>query len=166
MNLWQKVNRYYDGFLNACGVISGSIITLVTILTCVSVVMRYLIHKPLAWDIEVTGYCLLFTACMGTAWLLKEDGHIKVEIIFEKLSPRLKRLFLIIISSFCTLVGLVITWYATASTIDCLKRHALFSGSLGFPKAVIMGAIAFAFLTLTIETSRKILASLKSPGVR
>jgi len=123
--------------------------------------MRYVVHNPLAWDIEITGYLLLYTPLFGAAWLLKEDGHICVEIVYEKLSPHNRLLLDIIVFFIITIASLVITWYAFSDTLDNLQRHAIMTGTLEFPKAALTAAITFGFLNITLEALRQFVKHLK-----
>jgi TRAP-type C4-dicarboxylate transport system permease small subunit len=161
MYLMRHLGKIHNLLLEFSAIISGIMVTMMVVLTLSAVFMRYIVHNPLAWDIEITGYLLLYTPLFGAAWLLKEDGHICVEIVYEKLSHRNRILLDIIISLIITFASLIITWYAFNDTLDNLKRHAIMTGTLEFPKAALTAVITFGFLTVTIEAFRQFVKHLK-----
>lgn len=52
------------------------------------VVMRYVFLAPTRWASETMGFCCGLIYVLGGAWVLLENRHVKVEFIYEKLSPR------------------------------------------------------------------------------
>ena len=62
---------------------------LVGLVVCVSmeVVMRYFAGSPTRWVNEFSEYALLWLAFLAAPWILREDAHVKVEMLTETLSP-------------------------------------------------------------------------------
>ena len=62
---------------------------LLSLLVFASVVARYGFNRPIGFTDEVSGYLSVSLIFFGLAYTLKENGHIRVEIIVSRLSPRL-----------------------------------------------------------------------------
>lgn len=60
-----------------------------------SVVMRYVVNRPVAWVDEVAGYLLVAAVMLAAADALLHGEHIAVDILTERLSARGKRWFLL-----------------------------------------------------------------------
>lgn len=86
------------------------------------VTLKYLINRPITWVFEATEYSLLYITFLGTAWLLKKDGHVKLDIVLNALQPRARTVLNIITSILLAIVCLLLTWYGTESTIDHFQR--------------------------------------------
>ena len=63
---------------------------LAALFVCVSaeVVMRYFIGLPTRWVNEFSEYALLWLAFLAAPWVLREEAHVKVEMLTDALSPR------------------------------------------------------------------------------
>lgn len=56
-----------------------------------SITMRYIVGVPQVWSDELVGYLLVFCVLLGSAQVLREGGHVEVDILTDLLSPRAKR---------------------------------------------------------------------------
>jgi TRAP-type C4-dicarboxylate transport system permease small subunit len=52
------------------------------------VVLRRVFNAPIIFADEVAGYLLVLVTLMGLGYTLKEDGHIQVKILVQKVSPK------------------------------------------------------------------------------
>ena len=60
---------------------------------CVAVVifeisMRYVFHRPTLWASETILFLTGYLTILGAAWTLLEKRHVKIDLIWEKFSPR------------------------------------------------------------------------------
>ena len=68
------------------------IMFLVVGIVCYEVVMRYLFKLPTVWASEAVVFCCAFLYVLGAAWTLRENRHVKIDLLWEKFSPRGKRI--------------------------------------------------------------------------
>ena len=73
-------------------------------LVCIEVVLRYGFNAPLMGMIQISEIGLLYITFLGTAWVLRTDQHVRIELVYQFLPP-VWRTRMDVISS---LVGLVI----------------------------------------------------------
>ncbi|MBN1295068.1 MAG: TRAP transporter small permease subunit, partial [Candidatus Latescibacteria bacterium] len=66
------------------------IILIVVGIVCYEVFLRYLFHRPTVWASEAIVICCAFLYVLGAAWTLQENRHVKIDILWDKLSPRNK----------------------------------------------------------------------------
>lgn len=69
------------GYLALAGVIMSMLIITYEVLA------RYLFTWPTVWEIEAAIFLLILTTFVGSAYTLKYDGHISMDIIVERLKP-------------------------------------------------------------------------------
>jgi len=87
----------------------------------VGVAQRYLLNRTIPWLLEVTEYILLFMTLLAAAWVLKKEGHVKLDLVLNYLSPRNQALINTITSLIGAGVFLVVTWYSIETTLKLFQ---------------------------------------------
>lgn len=116
-----------------------------------SVLMRYLFHRPVAWIVEVSSYLMLYITFLGTAWVLRKEGHVEIDLLTGHLSPRRRALLKSITSAGGVLVGFILTWKGLGVTIDYFKRGVTVMGILNTPQFLLMAIIPIGGFLLMVE---------------
>jgi TRAP-type mannitol/chloroaromatic compound transport system permease small subunit len=66
-----------------------SILTLFVALAIVyEIVVRYFFSKPTVWAAESTVFACGLVYLLGGAWTLREDKHVRIDMLYVKISPR------------------------------------------------------------------------------
>ena len=95
---------------NASNVIAKAIERIVVLLMVVLVVVvwlgilaRYVVDLPITWTEEASRYLMIWVALLAVSIGIVQRSHIGVLSVFERLDPRLQRMFLIMIDTiaFC-----------------------------------------------------------------
>ena len=134
----------------ACGL-------LVFALTAVSVeiIFRYFLNRPSIWVAEITEYILLYITFLGTAWLLRREGHVKIDLLLSRLKPKTQAWFNIIISVIGAIMCLLLVWYSARETLVFFQRGVLTPTVLALPKAPIILIIPIGSFLLFIQFLRR-----------
>ncbi len=155
MDFLTRVGQILDRIINAFAFTAGLLLSFILLSVCLEVVMRYFFNRPLQWVIELTEYALLYITFLGTAWLLRREGHITVDVILNRLGPRTRN-FLGIFSS---VIGIVISvclfWYGFEVAWDHFQRGIYNPTVLEFPKAPIIAIIPIGSLMLLCQFVRR-----------
>lgn len=80
---------------------------------------RYVLNAPLGWTLELCLTMWLWVVFWGTAFCVRENDHVKFDILYLAVSPRTRKWFALI-SSAAIVVGLVISAPATWDYISFL----------------------------------------------
>ena len=85
------MNRYLERFSEAVDLVAGILLGLCTLLVVASTIGRYVFSWPIPDSFDISRY--LIGACMmwGFASLGYRGGHIAVDLIYEPLGPRGRR---------------------------------------------------------------------------
>jgi TRAP-type C4-dicarboxylate transport system permease small subunit len=80
-----------DLLIDALAVIAAALLCALVVLILVDVAARYLRWFSLAWGLEATEYMLYAITFLGAPWVLRERGHIAIELVVERLPARPRR---------------------------------------------------------------------------
>ena len=121
-------------------------ISMGVLLAFVNVVARYVFDKSFTWASELTIYLFLWSIFFGVVYCFKEDAHISINILLEKI-PKKGAKVLMILSSTITLVFLIsVAYYGyeyLKLVIELDERSIDLEISMWIPYLVI--PIAFSF---------------------
>ncbi|WP_300456050.1 TRAP transporter small permease [Desulfobacula sp.] len=146
-----------DRIQTAMIILAGIMLIFIMLSVCLEVVLRNLFNTSLIWITEVTEVLLLYITFLGSAWVLKEGGHVKVDIILSRLSPR-KISFLGIFSSIIGIfVCLILTVYGFKLTMASLQNGLYTTSALEIPMWIILIIIPIGGLMLLIQFMRRTL---------
>lgn len=71
-----------------------------TLLVAAQVVTRFILKVPLPWSEEIARYMFLWLTWVGASYATKERKHVRIDIIYEKLPEKGKKI--------CTAISTVI----------------------------------------------------------
>jgi len=145
----------FDRVLDILSSVVGFIFVAAMLIVCLDVVMRYALNRPMVWATEVSEYILLGMACLGIAWLLKEEGHVKIELVMARFKPRVQALVNAITSILTAVAVLAITWYSGQITWDLYQRGVEETKVLHVPKAPLLALVALGMFLLFIQFARR-----------
>jgi len=92
------------------------------------VVMRYVFNKPLYFADELSVYLIIWGALLGTVAALRENAHIRVDLVYRLLPDRWKWLM----NAFANLVGILFSLFLLVYGIKgiFLDRHSVYQLNL------------------------------------
>jgi len=146
--------QWFDALIDGFAFIAGLLLVGMMLLVCCSVVMRYILKLPVGWVVEVCEFGLLFITFFGTTWLLKKDGHIKVDLLISVLPPAARKvLFRVTCLMGAAACGFLL-WFGAYETWDHFQRSTLVIQTLETPKWMLLIVIPFGALLLIIQFVR------------
>lgn len=147
--------RIFDYILNVFVVIAGIILIFMMLSTCGDVVMRYFFNRPSIWVIDVTSFSMLFMAFLVAAWVLKNEGHVRIDLIVNMLSPRGQLWLTGVMSIITALTFLLITWYSANLTWNLYLTKFEVNSVMRPLKYPLFFIIPLGFLALSIQLIRR-----------
>ena len=150
-----KIIAIFDRLIDVLVFLACVLLICATLLVGADVVLRYFLGRPIVWSVEITEYSLLYIAFLGAAWLLKKEGHVRVDVVLNQLNPRNQALLNTITSIFGAMVCLVIAWYSAETTWDHFVRGIPAMETLHTPYFIILGIIPIGSFLLFIQFLRR-----------
>lgn len=150
-----RVGSIFDGILNVFAFLSALLLAFIMLSICLEVIMRYFLNRPLVWVIEMAEYALLYITFLGTAWLLRREGHVTVDILLVRLSPKNQAALGFLSSIIGIIISLILIWYGSEVAWDHYVRGVFKPTVLQFPTAPILAIIPTGSLILAMQFIRR-----------
>lgn len=108
------------------------------------------------WPTDIAAYALVFLTFMGMGVLLRDDGHIRIDIVYLKL-PRMAKLILDAVMHLIGVVTLItVTYFAFKLDISYFEKQTFLIGSVFYtPKYLIFSFIPIGLAITAIEFIRR-----------
>lgn len=149
--------NWFDHFNKGLAILAGGIIGFSTLIIIYEVIMRYLVKRPTTWVNEISEILLVYTTFLGSAWVLKEGGHTKVDILIVLMKKRRQVVMGIIQDIFSLFFCVVFTWLTWANFWDSLITQERTAGGLfSFPLWMVYIVIPFGVFLLCLQLIRQI----------
>ena len=148
------ISKAYDAMLYGMAIAAGFLMAAMMVVICLDVVLRNLGYQSSAHFFTFTEYALLAVPCLGAPWLVREKGHIYVEILLMYLKPRPRKLLTSVIGGVCIAVCAVLAWYGFEVTISDFLHNEKDVRSLDMPRWIVVGFIPLSFAMMGIEFLR------------
>ena len=153
--LVKKVSAMFERVLSCLAAVAAVLIGVACIIVCVEIVARYLLNRPQVWVFETTEYILLWATFLATAWVLRKEGHVKIDVLVNQLNPKVQALVNIITSIIGAIVCFVIFWYSVQVIWTYFQQGIIIPKTLQLPKSPILAIITVGSFLLFIQFLRR-----------
>lgn len=148
------LNRLYTGFLYAMAGIAGAMLLWLMVSVVVSVLMRNVGLQPFAWLFTSSEYALLYMTMLGAPWLVREKGHVHIELVTSALPARLQALVSRLVAALCVVVSLILAWKGLDLMMTNLERNDFDVRAYYFPRWILTISFPISFTLMAIEFGR------------
>ncbi len=148
------VARAYDAVLYGMAILAGVLMAAMMTAITVDVLLRNLGFQSSAHLFTFTEYALLIVPCLGAPWLVREKGHVYVEILLMSFGRVARRRMSFLIGLTCVAVCAVLAWYGLAVALRNYNLRDIDVRSLDMPRWMIVQFIPLAFGMMAIEFAR------------
>lgn len=153
------MRRIFATVITGSGVLVGAAAFLMGLSVAYDVVVRTLFGATTVWVVDVNAYLMGFITFLGAGYALREDGHVGVDIVVRRLSPRAQWAFRVISDLVVLVVTLVLLWLATefwwSAWASGERSWGLFTVELWIPYASFPLGM---FLLLAVQIRRMLTA--------
>ncbi|WP_313345787.1 TRAP transporter small permease [Sedimentibacter sp.] len=140
-------------------VLSYSVI-LMAILLIAGVFMRNVMNRSLTFSEEVASALLVLVSFFGLGYCARKGRHITMSIVFDMVSNKYKKLFMIVISFVSAIATAFITFLAARYVIS-VQNLGRVTPALQIPIYMIYSVVPLGFLLATIEYIRSFIFNIK-----
>jgi len=169
-----RLEKFFDRFSDVMGWIAGALNLLMLVNVFYDAIMRYFFSKGSIALQEMEWHLFAVVFLFGIAYALKEDGHVRVDVLYDRYSPRWKAIVNIggVVLLLLPLSVLVIegsVWYVQ----EAINTGEVSGDPGGLPhrwliKAVIPASFVFLIVSATgfVIHNINILLGLAAPPER
>ncbi|MEJ2726617.1 MAG: TRAP transporter small permease subunit [Deltaproteobacteria bacterium] len=151
----KRLMAWFDRVIDGMIFLAGLILVFIMLSVCMEVILRYFLNRPQMWVTEVTEVLLLYITFLGTTWLLRQEGHVKVDIILNRLKPKAIALMGIVTSAIGIFVSITLTVSGFQLTWDYLQRGIYTPTAMEIPVSIIIVIIPVGSLMLLVQFIRR-----------
>ncbi|MFH1934410.1 MAG: TRAP transporter small permease [Pseudomonadota bacterium] len=156
MELSSKMGRLLDRVMEGLAWFAGLLMLFALITVCVDVVMRYFFNNPTGWVLQFSEYILLYIPFLAAAYVLKEESHIKIDIVLNRLSEKAQALMNMVTSILGFFVLVVLTYYGALITFDYYQRKVPTIEYLKIPECLVIIVIPIGCFLFSIQFIRRV----------
>ncbi len=154
MKIFGKLASAFDHLLTGLSMLTGVLILFMAALVSTNITMRTLLSRSIPGTIELCEWILLLIPFFGAAWLLRKDGHVRMDLFIQMLNAKSKYILNIITSVVVSLVCSFFFWFVALNTWRYYVTGAYRPSVLNFPTYIFSGIMAAGFLFIAIQSLR------------
>jgi len=113
----------------------------------VGVFFRYVLRDSLSWTDEVAMFCFSWIVLLAAALLVRESGHVRVELIENYLPKRAARALRVFIDLLILITGIYLVWTGwnfmilTVGQLSPAVRYPIWARNLSLPVSGLLMAV-------------------------
>lgn len=146
--------RAYDALIFGMAWLAGALLVFMFVAIVVDVLLRNLGWQSSAHLFTFTEYALLMVPCLGAPWLVRERGHVFVEIALNALPECARRRAVVAIGWLCILICGVLAWYGAEVTLHNYRLNDIDTRSFDAPRWLLVVCIPLSFFFMATEFAR------------
>jgi C4-dicarboxylate transporter, DctQ subunit len=147
---------WFDRILNWMVTLAGVILILTTIAVCYGITTRFFFKSPSIWVAQATEYALLWMVFLGTTWLLREKGHVSVDIIYGSLNEKTKTRLDLVMNAVAGLTCAVLVYFSVSYVCECFTRGVTDVRAVTIPKYTVFIIIPVGMIFLMVQFFRMV----------
>ena len=155
MGLIRSLSNFFDRVLVVATVLAGLLLIFSLLSISMEVASRYFLGRPMGWVTEISEYIMIYITFLAAAWVLKQEKHVKMDIVLDRLSPKTQSVFNIFTSGMSAIVCLILSWYGAKVTLELFQTGYFTPTILELPKFIIVGIICIGSILLLIQFMRR-----------
>jgi TRAP-type C4-dicarboxylate transport system permease small subunit len=126
-----------------------------TVIVTYAIVLRYLLDRPIGWSEEISIYLMIWAVFLGTAYTLKEDAHIGVDLLMKTI-PEYMRPFFLLFQYVVAILFLSVLFYKGIEMVNLAYVLDTRSMAIDFPLYISYLAVPFGSALLILQVLVKV----------
>lgn len=155
-------------WIDRLGIVFAVGIVLSMLILINEVILRYVFNAPTIWAHETTIFLCGVAFVYGGLYCTARNRHIRVVLIYDAISPRIRRIFDIIISIVCAAASAMFAWAAYTMVLRAAFRpdgsfrlertgsawDPVYPGAIKIFLLVVLSVMAVQFIVLAYNYAR------------
>ncbi len=150
----KTINRIIDICIAALSGIAAISLAFLLIGICYSTFSRVVFNKPLSNLVEYSTYSLLYVTFLGAPQILKNKGHINLDIVTNALPKKINNILALIINIVGAVISACIFYFGLLVVTDNYNFKIKVMDSMATPMWLLTIVIPVGMLFLTIQFIR------------
>lgn len=149
-----KLEKAFDKFADFIGIITAIAMVLMILNVFYDVIMRYFFRSGSIGMQEMEWHLFSVIILLGVAYTLKEDGHVRVDVIYDRLTPKKKSMINMLGSIFFILpIAILVGISSIDNAVEAYQSMEQSGDPGGLPyRWIVKALIPLSFFLLIITT--------------
>ncbi len=161
---WRRAVRRYDDILTkiegSFTVVAAALLFIMIAAVSYDVIGRQFFNSSGAWAVELSEYIMIYLTFLLAPWVLRQGGHVRVDVLVNLLGPRMQFLLGLITGLAAAIACLILFWFSLEVTLDSFQRGVVLRRVLQVPQYVLLAVIPLGSLFLFLRFVCRILQQL------
>ena len=146
------LNKWFDKIDRFFLFIAAGTIFLMMVWIFIDVILRYFFNRPIAGTMEITGeYLLVIIVYLSISFTQKQNGHVNVDLLLNKLSKGTKRIVGLITNLAALFLFIILGINNFQEGLKNFAKDIRSPGVLDYPLAPALMIISLGILLLSIR---------------
>lgn len=134
--------------------VAGATLVWLMVSVILSVAMRNAGLQPFAWLFTSAEYGLLYMTMLGAPWLVREKGHVHIELVTAALPEGLRALVSRGVALACVVVSAMLAWKGADLVLTNIERGDMDVRAYYYPRWLLTVTFPLSFGLMAVEFSR------------
>lgn len=150
----KTINRAIDICIEALSGIAAIALAFLLVGICYSTFSRFALNKPISNLVEYSTYSLLYVTFLGSPKILKNKGHINLDIVTNYLPAKANNILSMVVNVAGTVISAVMFYFGYLVVSDNYNLKIKVMDSMGTPMWILTVVIPVGMFFLTIQFIR------------
>lgn len=132
------------------------VVAFMMLITSGDVVMRYVFNSPITGTFELMEFSLVAVAFLSFAYVQQQRGHITVEFIAERVSPRWRASMDLVVLVIVFPIMLIMVWQTAEQALEAWRTGDVTMGLIKFPLAPAKATVPLGIALLSLRVFSQI----------
>ncbi len=156
----QRLSKIIETSSEYLAIFSGFLVFIMCILSTYEAISRTVFNAPTKWTISISAFLMIYAILFSSAYCFLKEGHIRIELLLDKVGKGWSRFLLIIGYVICAAGSVLLCWKGLILTSRSLAGGWLTQTAvqvpIGFVNAAIPLGCLFMILALFVLIYKKI----------
>jgi C4-dicarboxylate transporter DctQ subunit len=147
--------RAYDAAIDCLAWLCGAALAAVFLAIVAAVSLRTLRIGEPDWILPSTEYAMLYIGTLGAPWLLRERGHVVIDVVRLSVSPQTRRILAQIVAACSTVLFIALVYFSFPVLRSIWGEYEMRAYMM--PKALLVAPVTLSFALLAIGFFRALI---------
>ena len=140
----------------------GIAVLFVMVIVTVGIVSRYFFSMSIGWASEISGYVLAPLALLAAPKMLRDGGHIRVDLILRFIGEKKSNTLRAFGSTLGIVIFSIIFIFAMYVTFRMFQGDVRTDSFLRLPRFILIGLSALGFVLIAIQYFRNLVKTIRT----
>lgn len=155
LHMTRILGKSLDLAENVLAFLGGVLLVVAVSSVAFQISARYFFNLTFIWINEINEYILLYIPFLGAAWLLRQDGHVTVDLLNSVLRSRTRKGSNLLVAALGIAISAVLFWFGMVVTMDAYARGTVSTTPSQVPQAYVLVVVPLGSLLLLLEFVRR-----------